>query len=272
ADNYSFKTSSLDSIAHGTAYTWGLSGTTLNSLESAINSGSDITSATLTISDISDWTTEQADVLYVNLLNGVNSGVNSYEYNSNPTTNDTRFGSDYFNKASSHLKYGAAANNSLLVYNGAYNAKGYTGSNEKSSGISGATKLSNGDYVEPGTWSDPFGQGTAKNSTTTGENAGTGATDSITYNSDFNLVITLNAANISLLTGYLAADYGSSSAYVGLGFSPDCHYYDNGVCLNITTSTPTSGVPDGGMTLAMLGIALAGLAYVRSRSKAAAFC
>ena len=47
----------------------------------------------------------------------------------------------------------------------------------------------------------------------------------------------------------------------GLGFDPDCHYWNDGVTLTITTAR----VPEGGMTLILLGAGLAALAGVRRR-------
>ena len=55
---------------------------------------------------------------------------------------------------------------------------------------------------------------------------------------------------------------------VGLGFGPDCHFYDSGVTLSITTGS----VPDNGSTLLVLGcglLALAGFRRFGRRSGAA---
>ena len=44
----------------------------------------------------------------------------------------------------------------------------------------------------------------------------------------------------------------------GIGFDPDCHFYNNGVTFQIT-------VPDGGMTMMLLGSALIGLEGLRRK-------
>src|ERR1035438_6476158 len=72
AGTYTFQDTSsiVENLTHGTAYTWGLYGGTFNALETAVGKdGQSITSATLTLTGIYDWTIEPADVLYVNLLN-----------------------------------------------------------------------------------------------------------------------------------------------------------------------------------------------------------
>ncbi len=62
---------------------------------------------------------------------------------------------------------------------------------------------------------------------------------------------------------------GTSYADFGLGFDPDCHYYNCGVTLNITTAQ----VPDSGATMIMLGAGLLALCVAamfvrRNQSKA----
>lgn len=61
-------------------------------------------------------------------------------------------------------------------------------------------------------------------------------------------------SQIDTLTGYL----GNSN--FGLGFDPDCHYWNNGITLTIETSTaPIPGA------IFLLGSGLAGLAGIRRR-------
>lgn len=52
---------------------------------------------------------------------------------------------------------------------------------------------------------------------------------------------------------------------VGLGFDPDCHYFNNGVSFNVKTA---SQVPEGGLTAWLLGMALMGVEYARRRVRA----
>jgi hypothetical protein len=103
ANSYSFSTTGLTSLSHGTAYTWGLSptpssdGKLLGDLKHEVKTGAHIESATLTITGLYDWVMEPADVLYINLLNNVKGGIASYTYNSSAPSYDTVFGSDVFN-------------------------------------------------------------------------------------------------------------------------------------------------------------------------------
>jgi len=258
AGTYSFQDTSsiVETLTHGTAYTWGLSGGTFKALETAVGTDKQtITSATLTLTGIYDWTIESADVLYVNLLNSVSTGDHSYTYNSNPSTNDTSFGTDPFEVGSvpsitigsstkplnNYLPFtpvttGTAPNDqadSLIVAN-----NGMSGS--KVNGV--AVSSANDKLPNPGTWSDPS-------------------------DTPVTITIQLTSANITLLTALLQSDVNTTTD-LGLGFGPDCHYYDSGVSLSIVTSgTQIYSVPDGGATLAMFGAALLGLLGFRRWSK-----
>jgi len=234
AGTYTFSSTdtNLTQLAHGTSTTWGLSGTQYTSLLSAVQTGQNVTGATLTISNIYDWTVESSDVLYVNVLSGLNAGVTAATWETTVPTNDTSYGADPFAYNSSStsayaklkatgLAFNDAAANSLLTYTGSYNTAG-----------------------NPGTWSDPNG------------GVATG----------FNLVVNLTAANLSVLQSFLAADNnGATNPNVGLGFGPECHYFDTGVSLSVTTSTPVQTIPDNGSTLVMMGAALVGLVGLRRR-------
>ena len=71
-----------------------------------------------------------------------------------------------------------------------------------------------------------------------------GTYTTLTGTTPHTVVITLTSANIALLDSYLSADSGTtpgSANDVGLGFGPDCHFYDSGVTLAITTGS--SAVP-----------------------------
>ncbi|MES2694014.1 MAG: hypothetical protein V4773_11110 [Verrucomicrobiota bacterium] len=90
------------------------------------------------------------------------------------------------------------------------------------------------------TWSDPNGGNNGANST------------------DF--VYTFTATQLSLLTSYITDPTAANRAVFGLSFDPDCHYYNSGVCFEITTA-PAS-VPDASPTALLLGVAAAGLMLV----------
>lgn len=51
----------------------------------------------------------------------------------------------------------------------------------------------------------------------------------------------------------------------GFGFDPDCHYFNDGITLTITTTPRQTPLPDGGATVALLGCALLGLEGLRRK-------
>jgi hypothetical protein len=321
ANSYTFTDPGLQSLAHGTAYTWGLSptanstGTKLGSLENAIKSGQIVTNATLTITGIYDWTNEPDDVLYVNILNTLKPGNHSYEYNSNPSRHDTSFGSDVFDTLTApvaplapvkptkpikptaptplgshptpaqvlhyntlHAAYVTALalyNTNLATYNAeliVYNADhaayllAVTSYNSALSdynhyihtqaalGFDGVPQVPAPDSLYdqtdsllvsdtpngPGTWTDPNHGPSGKTT----------------------LVINFSSDNVSLLDALLADDLSTTD--LGLGFGPDCHFFDTGMSLTVNTKIPGNPfghpVPDSGMTLELLALSLAGLA------------
>ena len=91
------------------------------------------------------------------------------------------------------------------------------------------------------TWSDPAG-GTARN---------------------FDYVFNFTSDQLNTLNSYIA-----DGSNFGLGFDPDCHYYNSGASFVITTSgvpyTQTS-VPDSGATLLLFSLGLSGLTYLKRK-------
>lgn len=71
-----------------------------------------------------------------------------------------------------------------------------------------------------------------------------------------------SAADLAILNSY------ASAGTFGLGFDPDCHFYNCGVTLTVTTTTEKIIPEPASMTLVGLGIA--GLALTRFRKKRAA--
>lgn len=269
AGTYTFTDTGLQDLAHGTAYTWGLSssanvtGTELGALENAVKSGQTIENVTLTITGLYDWTDEPDDVLYVNILNNVkhtNGGNNSYEYNSNPATYDSAaggFGSDVFDVLSNPGHPGNHASpaqqqayTNYEDYKNSQAALGFTGVPVTPSVSAPLYDQNNSLIVSstpngPGTWTDP-NKGPSGKTT---------------------LVVTLSTANVSLINNLLKTD--SSTTDIGLGLSPDCHFYDSKISLSVYTEQHY--VPDGGLTVGMVGLAMAFLAGARRLSKRAAW-
>lgn len=93
-------------------------------------------------------------------------------------------------------------------------------------------------------WSDPFG-GDAKKAQ--------------------NVTFTFNAAQLVALQGYLNTLGPAGWGSFGFGFDPDCHYYNDGVSFQITTTRKATAVPEGGSTLALLGLTLAGIVFLHRR-------
>jgi hypothetical protein len=90
-------------------------------------------------------------------------------------------------------------------------------------------------------WSDPYG-GSPRN---------------------FNFVYNFTAGDITTLQTYLSDANGSGYGTFGLGFDPDCHYYNDGVTLVINTGR---AVPESGSTFALIIAALTGLFAFRRRN------
>ncbi len=83
------------------------------------------------------------------------------------------------------------------------------------------------------------------------------------------VTLTYNFSTLNLLDELTA--YISNGSNFGLGFDPDCHYYNTGVTFAITTSdappTPPS-LPDGGATAGLLVMGLGILHSVKRRVRA----
>lgn len=240
--NFSSTATALTDLPHGSAVTWGLNGTNYTNLFNDINTGGKVvTSATLTISDIYDWTgetTDPADALFVNILTGLDAGIRTKAFSSgtapsssfslavNPFVDGNSYNTIL--QSPTALKFVDAQSGSLLKY-------------------TGETAPGTPAYV---TWSDPHG--------------GTGTPDT-------NLVIQFTADNLALLNTLLDADSSASAPNVGLGFAAECHYYMDGVSLSITTGTapPPPSVPDAGSTLGLFAMAAAAMAALRRFARTA---
>jgi len=116
--------------------------------------------------------------------------------------------------------------------------------------------VANGNWFAPASRSGRY-QGSTALTTWTDPNGG--------QSTGFNLVYQFNLTQLSLLSSYIidpTYSYSNGTGHMfGLGFDPECHYYNQGVQLTIETETPR--VPDETVTLWMIGGSLAALGFMR---------
>lgn len=98
------------------------------------------------------------------------------------------------------------------------------------------------------TWSDP--------------NGGSNGAYAINFSYDF------TASQLATLTSYVTDNRPNDTSNrkygdFGIAFDPDCHYYNTGISLTITTGR--SNVPDGGATVILAGGAILGLLAFRRK-------
>jgi hypothetical protein len=258
AATYSFSTTSINDLAHGQAATWnlgsptpGATGSYDNLLAEFNGTTKKVLSAKLTLYDPRDWKDEPKDVLYVNILKGLDKSspyVDKVTYNSNPSQTDTTWGPNAFDDSSGWRNNNA--HNAGLKFTDAQ-----TGSLLKAPDTA-ADNLPND---LPGTWTDiagPYGSGA-----------------NVNYISD--VAIQFSAQNLYILNEYLKddkaenADSTGNSWGIGLGFAAECHYYFSNIKLEITVGDapppPPPSVPDSASTLVLLSAAIAGVFGLRRR-------
>lgn len=211
-------THDLGDLSHANTYTWGINGTSETSLKTQLTSGYSITSAVLTISNLYNWSSaDTINQLFIHLLDNPQTGVKAVVDDPNDNGVNQGVVSDYFG--------GKIAGNKV-------------GSNWVAYGYD-----STGALIPTGT----------TNIYLTQYHDNDGPTTKVNYSFVFSV------AQASILQSYIANGHtgGTSYADFGLGFDPDCHFYNNGVCLTINTAIVP--VPDGSMSLALLVVGLLAL-------------
>lgn len=74
-----------------------------------------------------------------------------------------------------------------------------------------------------------------------------------------NFAYNFTSGQLTTLTNYITNGHTIGKADFGISFDPDCHYFNDGITLTITTSR----VPDGGLTVALFGLGLLALSRLR---------
>jgi len=81
-------------------------------------------------------------------------------------------------------------------------------------------------------------------------------------NRTFDFVYDFSESDLSVLNAYVGDSRWPWQSDFGLAFDPDCYYHQTGITFEIETSAPQQGpgenVPDGGSSVALLGLGLLG--------------
>lgn len=213
----------LGDLAHQSAYTWGITGSSEAALKSQLSSGYHITSATISIKNIYNWDIRDTEnQLFIHLLDNPLAGVKTITDDPNDTGVNAGTVSDYFGGKISGNKVGS----NWIAYG--YNTNGTLIS-------TGATNI----YLTQ--YHDNDGPVTKTN-----------------------FLFNFTASELTTLTNYIGDGHTRTGyADLGLGFDPDCHFYNDGVTFCVTTAPNTHSVPESGMTLALLGLGMVALAGLR---------
>ncbi len=232
----------LSDLNHADAYILGISDTTL---QTELKTGYQITGFSITFKNIYDWKAGEDDHLYMDLLdntlktgtadkangeikNGKWTGSTTLTTISNENPNPTVANGDYFDipHKTAHVVNGKTTYTMDKTLN--TSTVGYTNS------------------VDLTTWSDPKG-GSARNFNLTESWTLGHASDGMVLN---------------LLQNYITDANDSSHNMFGLGFDPECHYFNDGVCITIITA-PCRTVPELASTLMLLGLGLGSVAGLK---------
>lgn len=219
-------------LDHHYAYTWGVTGavtqTGWNSygeLKNQVKAGTgwSVVSVTLTFKDIWDWVVEPNDRLWVNLID------TNYKPGGDTSGRDLKKGVKTFEDNADDIESTNPGSNY-------FNGQGIgVGANAAPTSTTGGN----------GYWTDQYGGNDGANKKT--------------------VVFTFTATQMSTLVSYInngGATSGSTGyADFGFAFDPDCHYYNTGIEMKVVTKRYF--VPDGGTTVALVGVGFLALVGLR---------
>jgi hypothetical protein len=228
----------LGDLSHSNAYIWGINAGVLQNgaaLKDQLNNGYHITSAYITITNINNWDVRDTNNhLFFDLLDNPLAGVHAYT--DDPYDNGINQGtiSDYFS--------GKISTNYI---NSSYGWRAYGVSTNGTilSGVANSGAVTQIVYQNGQNWYHDSDS----------------AAHTITVNFDSSILGTL-------ATYITNAHMGSNAADFGIGFDPDCHYFNDGIKLTIVTEKNRPPcVPDGASTVLLVGGVLMALGFWRRR-------